>query len=369
MRKHNTKNERIKRDYLAYLEEARGLSQKTTDQVAAAIAAYEASTGWKDFAAFHIEHAKRFKRLLCEQINPATQRPLAKATINTRLKTVKAFFLWLAGQPGFRSRISYSDAEYFNLSANDVRIATARRERPVPTIEQIRRVLERMPSKSDIEKRDRAVLAFALLSGMRDDAIASLSISHVDVARRCVSQDARSVRTKNRKTMATWFFPVGEDFETIVTEWIAFLTQEKLFGPNDPLFPATHIALDSDGLFRPMGLTRQHWKSADAIRRIFRESFEAVSLPYPNPHSIRKTLSQLGERICRTPEEFKAWSQNLSHENVLTTFTSYGEVSRHRQAELLNRLNDHAVRRPDQPVPSDRAALLLAFGEFLRRDT
>jgi hypothetical protein len=29
----------------------------------------------------------------------------------------------------------------------------------------------------------------------------------------------------------------------------------------------------------------------------------------------------LGERTCKTPEEFKAWSQNLSREQVLTTFS------------------------------------------------
>jgi integrase/recombinase XerD len=62
----------------------------------------------------------------------------------------------------------------------------------------------------------------------------------------------------------------------------------------------------------------------------------AANLPYFNPHSFRKTLALLGERTCRTPEEFKAWSQNLGPEQVLTTFTSYGEVSMSRQAEIMN---------------------------------
>lgn len=43
----------------------------------------------------------------------------------------------------------------------------------------------------------------------------------------------------------------------------------------------------------------------------------------------------LGERICRTPEELKAWSQNIGHERVLTTLTSYGKVPAVRQAELI----------------------------------
>jgi hypothetical protein len=30
-------------------------------------------------------------------------------------------------------------------------------------------------------------------------------------------------------------------------------------------------------------------------------------------HSLRSTLAQVGEQRCQTPEEFKAWSQNLGH--------------------------------------------------------
>ena len=49
---------------------------------------------------------------------------------------------------------------------------------------------------------------------------------------------------------------------------------------------------------------------------------------------FRKTLAQFGERVCETPEAFKAWSQNLGHENVLTTFASYGQVRRHAKPSL-----------------------------------
>lgn len=139
MRKHHPKNERIKRQYLAYLQEAKRMSEKSTDQVAAALAIFEISTGYKNFAVFHIEQARKFKRQQSEQINPKTGKPLAKATIHSRLMALKAFFHWLAGQPGYKSKISYSDADYFNPSANDGRIAAAKRERSVPSAEQIRR--------------------------------------------------------------------------------------------------------------------------------------------------------------------------------------------------------------------------------------
>jgi integrase/recombinase XerD len=60
-----------------------------------------------------------------------------------------------------------------------------------------------------------------------------------------------------------------------------------------------------------------------------------AGLPYFNPHSFRKTLALLGGQRCKTPEEYKAWAQNLGHEDVLTTFRSYGDVSGYRQVEIM----------------------------------
>jgi hypothetical protein len=61
-------------------------------------------------------------------------------------------------------------------------------------------------------------------------------------------------------------------------------------------------------------------------------------LPYFNPHSFRKTIVTLGQKLCQTPEEFKSWSQNLGHEDVLTTLYSYGHVQQHRQGEIFQQL-------------------------------
>ena len=208
-----------------------------------------------------------------------------------------------------------------------------------------------MPSASDIEKRNRALIAFAIVSGARDDAIASMLIRHVDPSNRTVFHDARKVRSKNRKTFTSAFFPVGQDLEDIVVGWTTFLTKERMFGPDDPLFAATKVKVGASGLFESAGLDRVAWRNATPIRRIFRQAFEAAGLPYYNPHSFRKTLGALGEKICSTPEAMKAWSQNLSHESVLTTFTSYGTVRQERQTEILNELNRRANAESDPNEP------------------
>ena len=342
MKKHHPKNERIKRQYMIYLEDARRLSPASVDEAAASIALFESSTGNKDFALFHTEQARKFKRDLNEATNPKTGKPLAKATIRSRLNAVKGLFHYLAGQPGYKSKISYSDCDYFNQSASDERIAVTTRARPVPTLDQIRHTINLMPFATDIEKRNRALMAFAILSGARDNAIASFDIGHVDQNACSIDHDARTVRTKFSKSSKTIFFPVGDDLRAIVLDWIDYLKTERLYGEDDPLFPSTKIDLDNDGLFAPVGITRSHWKNADAIRRIFAEAFENARLPYFNPHSFRKTLVRMGQKKCRTPEEFKAWSQNLSHEKVMTTFTSYGTVDGHRQSEIMNSFKDES---------------------------
>ena len=137
MRKHHPKNERIKRAYLSYLEEAKRMSRESANDAAAAIHQFEASTDWKDFSAFHIEQAKRFKRVLSEQVNAGTGKPLAKSTICSRLMAVRDFFSWLAEQPGYKSRISRTDCDYFNPTANDTRIATA--NPPVRRMQNLKR--------------------------------------------------------------------------------------------------------------------------------------------------------------------------------------------------------------------------------------
>lgn len=349
MRKHHPKNERIKRKYLAFLKEAMGRSEQSLDQAAASIAAFEVSTGWKDFAKFHIEQAITFKRQLAEQLNAETRKPLAVATRHARLMALRAFFRWLAGRQGYRA-IRNTDAEYFNPSGSVSRIAAATREKPFPSFEQFRHVLQSMPGATDIEKRNRALIAFVALTGTRDNAVASLSLKHVDAISRTVFHDARTVRTKNSKTITSWFFPVGDDIEIIVMDWLAHLKTVLLYGPNDPVFPKTKMIVGPSGGFQTDGLERSHWATAAPIREIFKAAFTAAGLPYYNPHSLRDTLTQLGERVCSTPEEFKAWSQNLAHEKVLTTFTSYGAVQSHRQAEIIECMRQRDIQEDNAPV-------------------
>jgi site-specific recombinase XerD len=363
MKNHSANNERIKRKYFDYLKEAKRHSEPTVDAAAKALNRFEVYTRYRDFKAFHFQQAISFKKHLAEQKGRQSGEKLSKATLHATLTQLKRFFLWLAREPGYKSRVQYSDAEYFNLSDKDTRIATAKRHQKVPTMEQIKHVINTMPAVTDIERRNRALVAFTLLTGARDRAIASMKLRHVDLIVDCVNQDARQVMTKFSKTFNTFFFPVGEDVRGIVAEWVSYLRDEKLWGNDDPLFPATRIALGVTRQFEAVGLARDHWSTASPIRTIFREAFVRANLPYFNPHSFRNTLVQLGQDVCKTPEQFKAWSQNLGHEKVLTTFLSYGEVACQRQGEIIRSL----AAKPPHATQTDANEIAEAVCKMLSR--
>lgn len=307
MTKYNADNERIKRKYFAYLKEAMRNSEATVDAAAKAMARFKLYTKHKDFKAFHFEQAIAFKKYLAEQKAQQSGEKLSKATLYATLTQLKRFFQWLAWQPDYKSRLQYSDAEYFNLSEKDTRIATTQREKKSPTLEQIK---------------------------------------HVNMIGNCVNQDAHEheVNTKFSKTFDTFFSPVGDDIRAIAVEWIKYLREEKQWGNDDPLFPATRVALCASMQFETDGLDRKHWSNATPIRTIFPKAFTDAGLPYFNPHSFRNTLVRLGEEICKTPEQFKAWSQSLGHEKVLTTFLSYGGVAYQRQGEIIRNLSKLAPK-------------------------
>jgi integrase/recombinase XerD len=336
MIKFNPRNERIKKAYFHLLKEADQKGTATVDGVRKALLRYEQFTRFADFAGFNSGEAVSFKRHLTALKAVRSGAPLSGATILSTLHAIQDFFRWLSREPGYKSRINAADIRYLNLSHGEVAAARSSPTRKVPTIEQIRAAIEAMPAKTEIEMRDRAVVAFIAVTGIRDRAVAALRLKHIDLDERLVIQDPKEVPTKFSKRIETYFFPVGEDFEQIVIDWARYLREVQLFGSDDPLFPRTKVAANEEMLFAVQGIEPVFWSSAAQIRGVFKDAFAAAGLPHFTPHSFRSTLAVLGQRICKGDAELlKAWSQNLGHVSMLTTLTSYGHVALHRQGELV----------------------------------
>lgn len=339
MTKRVAENERAKRDYVFFLEQTEGLDEKSTDKVLAALRKFEESTGGKPFTKFHIEQAAGFKRSLARAKNPRTGKPLSHATVDATLAIVRKFFFWLAGRQGYRSKFSYNDAAYFKNSRKNARVAHAERDVAHPSKEAAQHAFEAMPWGTETEKRDRALFAFLMLTGARIGAVASLKLKHVNLPEQHVRQDAREVATKNAKTIDTWFFPVDRAYLECFTDWLTFLKVDKLFGPEDALFPKPLVGLKEGQGFANLGLSRKCYSSTAQLNRVIRTAFAKVQLPEYTPHSFRKTLFLYGAERCETLEQLKAWSLNLGHEHLATSYQSYLPMTRQRQREVLSAMS------------------------------
>ncbi|MBO9420316.1 hypothetical protein J7481_12495 [Labrenzia sp. R4_2] len=88
MRKFNEENERIKRQYLIFLREAKGQDESSLDKVAAALLYFEEALGFKPFKAFNRDWATTFKTHLRKRKNARSGKPLGITTRDSILRLV-----------------------------------------------------------------------------------------------------------------------------------------------------------------------------------------------------------------------------------------------------------------------------------------
>ncbi len=310
-------NEVIKKEYEEALLCGLHRDEKTVRAVWESINRFEKFTNHANFRTFSKDQARGFREWLEKQTN-AKSELLSLSTMRSTLANLRAFFEWLAIHPKFgKKKIDGGAILYLKLSDNANRAARSYREKTPPTMQQLEQALLAMPSKIDIEMRDRAMFAFVIITCIRDDALVTLKMKDVDAKARTVWQNPRHVRTKGRKGIVTGFvravMPTAED---IVLEWIEHATTALKLQPNDPLFPKTLVAQNPKTLsFEVQGLSKEHWAGAQVMRDICKNAFEAVEAPYFNPHLFRNAICKWAMKNC-TLYEFKALSQNMGYQRL-----------------------------------------------------
>jgi len=243
MAKHVEENERIKHDYATYLRHAKGQEKKSIDKGRAALRQFAGSTKTKPFKKFHRQQAANLKVYLAKQKNAKTGKPLAFSTVDAILRLVKGFFHGLVSREGFKRVLTYPDVEYFINTLKAGRVSHAQRAIPYPSMQQAAHAFQAMPFEDHFDKRDKALFAFFMLTGARDGAVASLRLKQVNIKLGHVFQHAREVKTKNAKNIMCQFFPVEAAYLKCFTAWVEFLANEKLFGPDDALFPKADMGM------------------------------------------------------------------------------------------------------------------------------
>ncbi|MFH1373382.1 MAG: site-specific integrase [bacterium] len=331
----NSKNEKIKRKYFRWLREANGLSELTVCAVEKAIWLYEDFTNHGDFAGFNQSKAVRLKKWLLSRTYRG--KPVSITTVYHYLRHLKRFFVWLSGQPGYKSRISLDSVSYLSLEKKKVREATAPKRVKYPSLEYVRNLADSIDVRNEIDQRDRALIAFLLLSGMRDKAVSTLPIGCFDTQTLEIQQDpVAGVDTKFGKSFISVLFRFDDKLVEYVINWVKYLTETKLFASTDPLFPRSRVEQVEGGLtFISRQVEGVYWKGAGSIRQILKVRSAKAGLNYYHPHSYRHTAVSLAMRYCRNAEEIKAVSQNFGHDYIGTTMVTYGTLDDFRVEEII----------------------------------
>ncbi len=339
MKKANYKSEMTKRDFFAFLKNSKQFSDDSIHAYEKALLYWEDFTKADDFSSFDDKQAVAFRDWLKGKKRIGSENTISLSYCYDILRHLRKFFEWLSQQP--KSKINITHIVALNLSRKESQIATRVRKVGTPTFEEVLKVLENIEGKTEVEKRDRALIAFTLLTGARISAIASLRMKSFDKRRLILEQDPESgVKTKFSKQITTALFPLpnGKPLAFFL-EWFDYLEKERKFTPNQPLFPATKleqgkesISYYSSGVVEPV-----FWSSASSARKIFEKRFIEADVPYFHPHTFRHLIVKEFIKARLTEEEKKAISQNLGHEDVGTTFGSYGygKISADRQVDIV----------------------------------
>ncbi len=322
----NYKNEEIKRSFLEHLKYAKGFVEGSLDSFAEAVSLWETFSEYEDFSNFSKSKAIDFIKWMKVK---ETKTKLGILTIVTQynyLRRIKKFFMWLSDQPGYKNKVLKNNVEFLRLPNNEVSIATAGTTRLMPTFEEVKKIIDTIEVKNEIDRRDRALISFALITGMRISAIITLKMKNFNERTKEIYQNpGDGVKTKASKKILSTFFPIGwNEPEKYVMEWIAYL-KSKNYEPDDPIFPSTSNKPSNEDVGHAKEfVTKKSWCDSGGARKIFVKRCADAKVSYFNPHSFRHLIVHMMSEIRLTEKEKRAISLCLGHENVGTTFGSYG---------------------------------------------
>ena len=261
---------------------------------------------------------------------------ISNSTARHRASQLAAFFTWLRGQEGYK-RLSRSLPDYFALPRSVSAQQLPEAQKVYLTLEDANRMVAKMPGKNLVQRRDRAMVAFAYISGLRAGALTSVRFKHLDLNARTVWQDARDMKAKNGKSYLAKWFPRTEGFQDMFLDWLTELTKLG-FEPQDAVFP------DGKDLIArlPKSAPVEPLQSSRPLQAAFLRASTEIGKKC-SPHSARHTLKALGAQLCRTLEDRKAWSMNLGHSDEQITERHYGKMSPERGASIMEALRSGEI--------------------------
>ncbi len=337
------KNEQLKRKFYEYLTNVKQFSPKSVSRYKNAIYLYEDFTE-KDFKYFNETTAIEFTEWLKNKKKTHSPEKVSLSYCYHILRFLKLFFDWLSKQKGYR-KINPIAAEYLQLTSPEKQKAIQPKDVRCPDLDEIKRLIENIKGDTEIEMRDKALFSLAVMTGARIDSLMTLPMKSFDKEKLVLHQNPLfEVRTKRTKNITSALIPFFyKEALGYFLNWYDYLLTQRNFKPENPIFPMTKIENGKDNVcyFNTGKVEPVFWKSQTSLRKIFEKRFKQAGIEYYHPHTFRHFLVKQIAKLPLNEEQKKAFSQNFGHEDIGTTFGSYGygKVETERQIEIIRNVD------------------------------
>jgi site-specific recombinase XerD len=211
-------------------------------------------------------------------------RDLDRATVARKLAAVRALYDYLRR----RGEVSQNPAELLPRPRSDSRLPH------VLSAEDMRTLLERIPTATALDSRDRAMLEIAYSCGLRCSEMVALDLESVDF-----ESETLRVRGKGGKERVV---PLGEPAQRALTTYVNRWRPALLADPKQPA-----LLLSKSG---------RRLSPSDVTRRLARWVREAAIAGRVSPHALRHSFAT---HMLEGGADLRAIQELLGHASVSTT--------------------------------------------------
>lgn len=327
-------NPALRREWRLSLEKTRGLSKKTIDAKLAALSSYENFIGGRPFLKLNGDQIDGFRVWLTKEPSAATgERRSVSTTVHT-LQHCLDFFDWLS-KSKHGHHLDREIVTWFTPTRADKERARIPAQREPPSFEEAKRALAAMPDETLSHRRNQALFSLLLLTGIRADALASLSLGSIDLSLSVVRQDARTVRTKFAKSYNVYFLPISNYALEKTRTWVTELKTLGLSG-RDALFPRDTEIQRLENELRVSAYPC--WSGSSQVRAVVGNAFRSIGAHAHGPHVMRHMLLNYVLSLDPPPQMLVALSMNFGHSKLETTLENYARPTEEMRAAAISKL-------------------------------
>jgi integrase/recombinase XerC/integrase/recombinase XerD len=259
----------------------RGSAAKTREAYGIDLRHFAAWASGQQAAPTEVSH-----RVLRRYAAALSERRLSPATVARKLAALRSFFGMLR--------------EHGEITANPADLIAAPKLRSeLPSVlapEQISRLLDRIPTSTPLELRDRALFEVAYASGLRAEELVSLDVTSVEF-------DAEQLRVEG-KGSKTRMVPAGEPALKALARYLERARAALSRGPDEPA-----LFLSKSG---------RRLSTSDVRRRLSVWSRHAAMQGAVHPHVLRHSFAT---HLLEGGADLRSIQELLGHASVSTTQT------------------------------------------------